>query len=57
MYELRWKQKLGNPDKGSVMVGDRISQTLQYRVMTNIEEVGIQEPIWSEWENVPVNCE
>jgi len=26
---------------------------LQYRQMQNISEIGIQEPIWSEWQDVP----
>ena len=41
MFELRWLERI-----------DR--RVLQFRQMTNIEEVGIQEPIWSEWQDVPV---
>lgn len=42
MIELRWQQETRRHPK-----------TLQWRVMANPDELGIQNPIWYEWENVP----
>ena len=36
---------------------NEIVTKLQYRTMTNIMEIGIQEPIWSEWIDVPTVIE
>ena len=46
MIELRWLE-LDRP------VGHIRQNVLQYRIMTNIEEIGIQPPIWSDWIDVP----
>lgn len=46
MIELRWYYKR-----------DQLSHKLQFRTMVNFEEIGIQDPIWSEWENVPNHFE
>lgn len=36
------------------MITKKVSDpVLQYRQMQNISEIGIQEPIWSEWQDVP----
>ena len=45
MIHMRWV-KYNFPSGISVTV-------LQYRAMTNIEEIGIQPPIWSEWRDIP----
>ena len=55
MIELRlYKEKAGQYFDGilheSTCYKDAI---LQYRTMTNIQEIGLQEPIWSEWVDVP----
>ena len=42
MIQIRWQQETYRHPK-----------TLQCRVMENPEEIGIQDPIWSEWANVP----
>ena len=41
MIELRWLVVRYKPT------------ILQFRQMVNVLELGIQEPIWSEWEDVP----
>jgi len=47
MFELRWlKYKTGF---GS---NRKIEKKLQFRVITNPIETGLQEPIWSDWEDV-----
>jgi len=42
MIELRWYYN-----------HIHIAPKLQFRTMVNFEEIGLQNPIWSEWENVP----
>ena len=54
MFELRWlirpvTMKLGAP----IPFPNEKEKVLQFRQMSNIEEIGIQEPIWTEWEDVP----
>ena len=53
MFELRWVLR-------EIIVGDwgghEVAETrkvLQYRQATNVLEIGVQPPIWSEWEDVP----
>ena len=43
MIELRWLHKIGSKEP----------PRLQYRQMENILELGIQEPIWSDWFDIP----
>jgi len=31
-----------------------VYRVLQYRERVNIMEIGMQEPIWSEWKDVPL---
>ena len=42
MIEIRWQKETRQH-----------RSTLQYRIMENPQEIGIQDPIWSEWGNVP----
>jgi len=46
MIELRWYYK-----------SNQLSHKLQFRTMINFEEIGLQDPVWSEWENVPNHFE
>ena len=32
----------------------RLVTSLQYRVLLNPLEIGMQDPIWSDWEDVPM---
>lgn len=44
-----------NPPRGAIHIGSGAQlyyQILQYRERRNIDEIGLQEPIWSEWYNV-----
>jgi len=43
MVEIRW-----------VKVTPKGEYKLQYRVRVNVLEVGLQEPIWSGWIDVPI---
>jgi hypothetical protein len=55
MFELRlYKEKGGQYFDGALhgCAGYK-DAILQYRSMENIQELGIQEPIWSEWQDVP----
>lgn len=36
---------------------NRFEPLLQYRVMTNLLELGIREPIYGEWQTVPTVIE
>lgn len=52
MFELRWiRKEEPAPEHGRNCF--RMVKVLQFRQMSNIEEVGIQQPIWTEWEDVP----
>ena len=53
MFELRWysEEWIEYPEGSPVHKSDE--PILQYRYRINIEEVGLQPPIWSEWCNVP----
>lgn len=42
MIELRW-YCLWGPNSG----------VLEFRTIVNFQEIGLQDPIWSEWEEVP----
>ena len=55
MIELRWKIEEWEEytDMSSHPIKHTEKPVLQYRTMTNIEEIGLQEPIWSEWTDVP----
>jgi len=55
MFELRlYKEKAGEYFDGILYnCAGYKDAVLQYRIMTNIQEIGLQEPIWSEWEDVP----
>ena len=62
MIEIRWlKRKTGRkirvPDNSTLAyrfkLVDEVERVLQVRAMLNIEEIGIQDPIWSEWQDVP----
>jgi len=58
MFELRWLSKVINVPVddgrfGPMIVQEKKIKTLQFRQMNNIEEIGIQPPIWTEWEDVP----
>lgn len=60
MFELRWVVAPDGPDRVSdtdtvmLYISAERFVFLEYRYRTNEEEVGIQPPIWSEWETVPV---
>ena len=52
MFELRWlKREEPAPEHGRNMF--RNVKVLQFRQRSNIEEIGIQPPIWDEWQDVP----
>jgi hypothetical protein len=52
MIELRWfvEKEINISMNGSFT--SPINRTLQYRVMENLLELGMQPPIWSEWMDV-----
>lgn len=41
-------------EKGAVKHSSNIWRVLQYSVMDNPHELGIQDPVWSDWIDVPV---
>ena len=52
MFELRWVRKQGAPSSWWIPLGDYyppLWQVLEYRHQVNVLELGIQEPIWSDW--------
>ena len=53
MIEMRWLET----ETGRRMEGESLhisfKRTLQYRYATNVFELGLQHPIWSEWIDVP----
>ena len=53
MIELRWviRTIYINDEFGNKVFGKQ-QTALQYRTMSNLPEIGLQEPIWSEWEDV-----
>lgn len=53
MIELRWLERV---EKAEGLGYERmaIRTVLQFRQMSNIEEIGIQPPIWAEWQDVPI---
>ncbi len=58
MIELRWfkpKQYFVQEDVGGELFGEWVDPppVLQNRQMQNPEEIGLHEPIWSEWQDVP----
>ena len=50
MIDLRWHITHFSPYKTPIKV-------LQYRRMENLFELGLQEPIWSAWFDVPTEFE
>lgn len=56
MIELRWHKELAGEYFDGIMKGSKVykDKALQYRTMANPAEIGVQEPIWSEWEEVPL---
>ena len=54
MIELRWLVRT-LPTFGESQ--PNVEKVLQFRQMSNIEELGIQAPIWTEWEDVPTKEE
>lgn len=57
MIQLRIQERLPNGRFAAFMnlVGRKRSiGVLQQRTMINVEEIGIQEPLWSEWEDVSI---
>lgn len=56
MIELRWVYGNRNMIVESVQDGRTFERekVLQYRVITNGEEIGLHEPIYSDWQDVPV---
>ena len=54
MIELRWLVRtiFINDELGNKKVFGKQEIVLQYRTMSNPIEVFLQEPIWSEWEDV-----
>lgn len=55
MFKLRWVEKdIQVPVLKHIGITEtKTIKILQYRQMSNIEEIGIQPPIWTEWEDVP----
>ena len=54
MIELRWKvEKWEQMTEIGADILHVEKPVLQVRLMSNIEEIGLQPPIWSEWEDVP----
>ena len=58
MIEFRWKRWErhidGQAPFGAIIVGtgcQQYTQVLQYRERENMLEIGIQDPIWSEWKD------
>ncbi len=58
MIELRWLVVDDPIRRGSllatVLLDDPLWQVLQMRQMTNPLEIGLQDPVWTEWKDVPV---
>ena len=53
MIELRWYVKeISEPIAGAFVTVEH--KILQSRYMANPEEIGLQEPIWSDWVEVPI---
>ena len=57
MIELRWLKRSRPP--GLVCRDDGLVWflALQYRVRENVNEIGLQPAIWSEWQDVPMEAE
>jgi hypothetical protein len=55
VIQVRWKkEKIGYYSDGALDGSSAYTdKVLQYRVMENVQEIGLQPPIWSEWEDVP----
>lgn len=51
--QLRWKKSNGQYSNQSILniYGDKV--ILQYREILNPLEIGLHEPIWSDWTDVP----
>ena len=56
MFELRWLE-ITVKAKGMGYERMTIERVLQFRQRSNVEEIGIQPPIWTEWEDVPTEKE
>jgi hypothetical protein len=51
---IRWDIRDGQPPFGAIHQGSEAQayfQVLQYRERVNMDEVGLQDAIWSEWMN------
>lgn len=49
-----WNPANGEPPRGAVSTGtppQQSYQVLQYQERENMDEIGLQEPLWSEWMN------
>lgn len=60
LVQFKWKLWTlddGQPPYGAIslnyqgVIGPPTWNVLQYRERENIHEIGLQEPIWSEWHN------
>lgn len=58
MIELRWlvidKPRLGAISGTMLIHVPRLWKVLQMRQITNPLEIGLHEPIWTEWKDIPV---
>ncbi len=58
MFELRWYVETWiEYDENRTPRVKTTDPELQYRAAENPQEIGLQEPIWSEWEPVPTYIE
>ncbi len=54
MIELRWVKLEGPSAEPGKVFFDAGFAKLQYRKVTNLEEISLQPPIWSDWQDVPI---
>ena len=58
MIELRWVEREivsgGTAHNGTIIeIFKTKVKVLQYRIRQNMDELGLQKPIWSAWQDVP----
>ncbi len=51
--QMRWRywdvSKEGAPPMGCVHVDGRLYKIMQYRERQNVNEIGLEPPIWGQW--------
>jgi len=53
LIELRWYDASYTRFEEFASFDVKVEPVLQFRTITNVFEFGLQDPIWSEWINVP----